>query len=419
MTAQTQAPQSSKKRPANKPSAANSAPAKNMPRAARTTVLHLCPALNPGDPARETVDLAILTQRAGWRSLIASGGGLLVQESERAAVRHKRIPVGKAGLWTNWRNRARLQTLIQREKPVLIHAHGIEPFAHALPLAHKRNMPMVLDLTQPLADAPRIYRLLGHVEEIACVIRVPSDYMFAHLRETFHIPPEFIRIIPPGIDLNWFNAGTISPERLQTLSRLWRLPEQAAIVVVPMPLIPGNGHKPFLQALSKLKRDDVFAVLVGDDHQAPGTRAKIEALVHGLGLSGNVIMPEYCLDWPAGCWLANIIVAPNITPRGQNIELLAAQAIGRPIIAVDCGANAEMVLSGETAWLIPPNNVKALTETLQEAIRLKTAQHIDIAERTRDFIAQSFPQANWFNAMMDVYEALLAPAARRIKAKAA
>jgi len=41
-------------------------------RSTRTGVLHLCSNLDYGDPARETVTLAVLTQRLGWRAMIAS-----------------------------------------------------------------------------------------------------------------------------------------------------------------------------------------------------------------------------------------------------------------------------------------------------------------------------------------------------------
>ena len=387
--------------------------------AGRASVLHLCTDLEPGDIARETVDLAIQTQRAGWRTLIASQGGLLVQEAERAAVRHTRMPLDREGLLVNWRNRVHLEALLQRERPSIVHAHGIEAVAHAIGLCRVHRTPLIPDLTRPIADHPRIHKLFKNLSEIVSVIRVPSNYMADQLQDIFHIDAEHIAVIPPGIDMRWYDPTSISPERLQSLSKLWRLPEQATVILVPMPLAPGNGHKEFLAALALLKRDDIFTVLVGDDRQSPGMREEIDALVSHHGLDGKVIMPEHCRDWPAACWLASIVVAPNTVPRGQAIELLAAQAIGRPVIITECGANPEMVLRGETAWVVPPDNIQILSDALREAINLHTTQRLDLAERTSQFIAETFPQISFFTNLMEVYEMVLRPTTRTVRSKAA
>jgi glycosyltransferase involved in cell wall biosynthesis len=387
-----------------------------MPRGERTTVLHLAPSLMPGDPARETVDLAILTQRAGWRALIVSSGGTLVNDAERAAVRHTRMPLDRHNVFVNWRNRAHLEALIQKERPALVHAHGPSALAHALGVCRARHLPLLADITQPLSDQPRTHRLMKKLGKAGGVLRVPSDYMAQHLEKTFHLEVDGIHPIAPGVDLKWYDAGAISTERLSALNRLWRLPEQAAVVLVPLPLTPGSGHKLLLQALASLKRTDVFAVLVGDDRGSPGMRGDIEMLVSRLGLNGKVIMPEHCLDWPAACWLASVIVAPNTAPRGQTLELLAAQAIGRSVIVSSCGANPEMVLSGETAWIVPPGDVKTLAHALSEATTLDTRARLDLAARTREFVAAAFPQTAWLEGMMALYEAMLTPTKRQAKA---
>lgn len=388
--------QSSKKRPAHKPG----------PRAARPTVLHLCADLEPGDPARETVDLAILSQRAGWRTLIVSSGGLLVQEAERAAVRHTAMPIGKRHMLANWRNRLHLRALVQKEKPVLIHAHGPEATAHALAVSRAAHLPLIADFTQPPQNPAYMKNLLKQLEKLSATVRVPSEFMAQRITGRMQWPADRLALIPPGIDLQWFDARAISAERLQTLSRLWRLPEHSSVVIVPPPLTAGSGHRLFLQALAQIKGAEIFAVLVGDNRTPRAVTTEIEALITHHGLQGKVITPDYCLDWPAACWLANIMVAPHSAGRGQFPELLAAQALGRPVIAMDCGANTEMVESGETAWVIPSGNARVLAQALEEAIGLDTAQRLELAARTRNFVTGHFPQASWFNGMMDLYESM-------------
>jgi glycosyltransferase involved in cell wall biosynthesis len=378
----------------------------------RAGVLHLCADLDYGDPARETVTLAVLTQRLGWRALIASSGGGLVTEAERAAVKHVRMPLDNHGLFASWRNRMHLEALVQRERPALVHAHGPGTIEMACRLSRLHRLPLVVDLTQPLPDNPNTHRLMTHVAQTSCTVRVPTETMARHLTTTFQINPGLIARLAPGIDLQGYNTAAISAERLHNLNRLWRLPEQAIVALVPVPLEPQMGHAVVLQALAQLKEENLYAIMIGGDRHAKGMRDEIEESVNRLGLNGRVIMPESCPDWPAAFWLANVVIAPNIAARGQNMEILGAQALGRPVIVTAVGANEEMVAKGETAWVVPPDNAQALAQALREAARMNTDQRVNLADNTRYFVEECFPQANWFNGMMELYEALMFPAAR-------
>jgi len=101
------------------------------------------------------------------------------------------------------------------------------------------------------------------------------------------------------------------------------------------------------------------------------------------------------------------------------MELLAAQSIGRPVIVTDCGANAEMVQSGETAWVVPPDNPEALKNALAEATQMTESQRIDLARRTRNFIDNTFPHDIWRDSMFDLYEAMLSCPMLKAPAQAA
>ena len=381
-------------------------------RNARTGVLHLCADLDYGDPARETVNLAVLTQRLGWRALIASAGGTLVTEAERAAVKHVRMPLDNHGLLTNWRNRVHLEALVQRERPVLIHAHGIDTVEIGGRLSRLHRLPLIADLTQPLPDTPATHRLLSQVAQTSCTIRVPTKAMFKHVTTAFQINPAIVAVVPPGIDLQSYNPAAVSAERLHNLSRLWRLPDQAIVALVPMPLSPQMGHSNLLHALAQAKEEHLYAIMVGSDRYAPGLRNELEQTIERLGMQGKVIMPETCPDWPAAFWLANVVIAPNIAMRGQNMEILAAQALGRPVIVTAVGANEEMVIKGETAWVLPPDNITAMSKALSEAARMTTDQRVSLADNTRYFIEDNFAQADWFNGMMELYEDLMFPSGR-------
>lgn len=385
----------------------NRTSAAHKPAVHRTTVLHIAAELDGSAEAREIVDLCIQTHRSGWRPLVASSGGSLVLEAERAAVRHTKVPLKKSGFFRNWRNRKQIESLARAERPVLIHAHGFEAIRVATKVAAVCRLPLLIDLIEPSPVTSARRKALQQAAARGARFRVPSEFMVRHLQQDFKLKTDYLYHIYPGVDLQWFEAVRVTPERIHRLSHLWRLPEQATVIIMATPFAPGYGHRDLLEAMVELKNKDIYAVLVGDDRAVPGTRAVIEKLVAAKGLEGKVIMPEACPDWPAACWLSSLVVAPNAVPRGQGPELLAAQAIGRPVIVTDCGANPEMVKNGETAWVVPREDRAALVKALEESLAMSPARRIDLALRTRDFVTGFFPMEVWRDSMFELYDAML------------
>ncbi|HBM90735.1 MAG TPA: hypothetical protein DD400_02500 [Rhodospirillaceae bacterium] len=380
---------------------------KKQPHPLRTAVLHLAPNMEIGAPAREVLDMAIQTHRAGWRPLAATAGGPWVLEAERAAVRHTELPLSNSSVFGAWRSRKIVESLIEKNRPSIIHAHGFEMVRLATKVARSRDLPFLIDLTDPAPVTSSRRKALQKAATQGARFRVPSDYMAKHLREDFKLETDFLYRVYPGVDLSWYEAVRVTPERIQKLSHLWRLPEQASIIIMATPFAPGSGHKNLIEAIAPLKNKDIYLVLISHDNHVPGTRDEIENLLKKEGLEGKVIMPELCDDWPAACWLSSLVVATNALPRGQAPELLAAQAIGRPVIVTDCGANVEMVQKKETAWVIPTENKKALTEALEAAMAMSPPRRIDLAIKTRDFVTDYFPMETWRDSIFEIYDAML------------
>lgn len=367
--------------------------------------MDLCP------EAREVIDLCIQTHRAKWRPLIASPGGDLVIEAERAAVRHTKMALRTKSLWFGWRNRCRLEKMIDAERPALLHCHGYEAIALASKMALKKHKPLIIDLTEPCPVTEKGKKILQLAANRGARFRVPSQYMSNFLRQDMQLNTQYLHHIEPGINLGWFEAVRVTPERINQLYKLWRLPENSTVMIMATPYAPGYGHQILLEAMKELKNKDIYTVLIGDDIAKNGMRKRIEDMVTSYGLEGKVIMPENCTDWPAACWLASLVVATNAVPRGQAPELLAAQAIGRPVIVTDCGANVEMVENGETAWVIPKEERADLVKALEAALAMGPARRIDLAIATREYVGNHFPMELWRDKLFELYDAVLnAPA---------
>jgi glycosyltransferase involved in cell wall biosynthesis len=72
-------------------------------------------------------------------------------------------------------------------------------------------------------------------------------------------------------------------------------------------------------------------------------------------------------DLPAGLNAADLLVLPSVHEQFGQV-LVEAMAVGLPVIAVDAHGPAEIVRDGETGWLVPPDDEKALADALVEAV---------------------------------------------------
>src|SRR3954462_14032369 len=85
------------------------------------TVLQVLPNLVTGGVERGAADVSAALVQAGWRSIVASAGGPMVHEIERAGGFHVTLPVDSKNPFVMRRNIARLAELIAGHRVDLVH----------------------------------------------------------------------------------------------------------------------------------------------------------------------------------------------------------------------------------------------------------------------------------------------------------
>jgi glycosyltransferase involved in cell wall biosynthesis len=72
-------------------------------------------------------------------------------------------------------------------------------------------------------------------------------------------------------------------------------------------------------------------------------------------------------DLPDGLNAADLLVLPSVREQFGAV-IVEAMACGLPALAVDAWGPAEIVDAGETGWLVPPDDERALADALVEAV---------------------------------------------------
>lgn len=114
-----------------------------------------------------------------------------------------------------------------------------------------------------------------------------------------------------------------------------------------------------------------------------------------------------CPDIPAAYELADVIVCPSLVPEGFGRLMAEAQAMKKPIIASDMGAASEVIDSGITGWLVPPDNSAALAEALDRVLQLPSARLEELGILGRKRVESMFSKENMWGKTINVYKEIL------------
>jgi glycogen synthase len=196
------------------------------------------------------------------------------------------------------------------------------------------------------------------VERAERVIAV-SAQMRADILTHFRVDPERVVVIHNGVDAEAFRRT----DRREALAR--------HAVREPYVLFVGRiseqkGIFPLLEAARALP-EDVSLVLCASSPDTPELLARLEAAVTGRPRVRwiNAMLPV--AEVVELYSHAALFVCPSIyEPFGLiNLE---AMACGTPVVATRVGGIPEVVVDGETGWLVPPGDPAALAEALRGAL---------------------------------------------------
>lgn len=158
------------------------------------------------------------------------------------------------------------------------------------------------------------------------------------------IPQARIEVIYNGVRLP---QEIPPPQRLQTLGYLGRLH-------------PEKGVDVLLRALALCANPALRLQLAGDGDQA----AELRRLTHSLGLDAQVGFLGQVKDPQKFLRSVDALVVPS-RYEGLSNAAIEAMAHSRPVIATDVGGNRELVLNGETGFIVAPNQAQTMAQAIE------------------------------------------------------
>lgn len=245
----------------------------------------------------------------------------------------------------------RLARRLRQLKPHVLHTHNPQAHLHGALSARLAKVPLVVHTKHGREYADR--RLIAALSRLGSrwtsrFVAVSDDA--ADVARTLErVPTRKLRVIHNGIDVDRFAVRDARPSRAGaravTVGRLEPVKDQVTLLRAVRVVVDTN---PTFQL-----------DIVGDGPSRP----ELEAQQNALGLTGHVRFHGYREHVGPFLDASDFFVLSSIS-EGVSLALLEAMACGLPAVATDVGGNREVVVPGETGYLVPAGSPAALADAM-------------------------------------------------------
>jgi glycosyltransferase involved in cell wall biosynthesis len=207
------------------------------------------------------------------------------------------------------------------------------------------------------------------------------------------IPPDLVRVVPNGIDTNFFQPPT--QEERKIARQAMGIPG-SVFAVGSMGRLAPEKNIPLLICLAE-RLPDLQFLIAGEGPERPG----IEALIAGAGLGDRVRLLGQVTDRAGFYDALDAFVLPSLY-EGLPMALLEAMASGIPCISSNLPDIFSALRGGKDGRLCDPDRPETFVDAItQLTVNKSLAKDFGIAARDR--CLRGFSAARTAAAVEDVY----------------
>ncbi len=215
------------------------------------------------------------------------------------------------------------------------------------------------------------------------------------------VPEDKITIIYDAIDTDDFNAHITC----DYLREEFDLNNDEKLFGIFGRIVAWKGIKEFVRAAALVVKSIPAAkgFIVGDC--SDGDRKFLEEvreLITSYGIGRNIILTGYRKDVPAFMQLMNVVVHASIKAEPFGMVLIEGMAMGKPIVATKMGGPLDIVVDGQTGFLVEPANIEDLAKAVQRLLRESSLAEA-MGRNGQDRVVKMFTKERYARQVEEVY----------------
>jgi len=253
-----------------------------------------------------------------------------------------------------------------KPKPDLIHAHFSYPDGFGMiGLAKKWNIPLVISALGTIErkvayegsyTSRQIIKAMNFADKVLSV----SEDLKLHI-VNLGINENNVIVVPNGVDTEKFK-----PAGKENARKLLNLPLDKNIILFVGALRSIKGVDYLIEAAKNFVDSNTELYLVGRDD---GLKKSLKKMAQDFKITDFIkfIGPVNHEDIPLWISASDILVLPSLSEGRPNV-VLEALACEVPVVATDVGGIPELIINGETGYLVPAKNPLELSEKVNKLL---------------------------------------------------
>ena len=371
-------------------------------------VLQVLPELEMGGVERGTVEIATYMQQHGIKNFVASQGGRMVYDLEKAKVPHLTLPLKSKNIFKMRANAKKLEQFIRDNGINIVHARSRAPAWSAYWAAKRAGVHFMTTFHGTYGLGPwgikKLYnRIMTYGERVIAI----SEHIKKHILGNYKIAEGKIRLVHRCVDIEKFNPDTVSQERIIKTVKEYNIPEDKPVLLLIGRLTNWKGQHLLIEALSLLKHKDFYCLIVGPDQGRVKYSEYLRELVKKYHLEGSVAFYGQTSDVSALMMVSNVVLSTAIEPEAFGRISIEGQAMGKVVVASNIGGSLDTITDGVTGKFFYSNNPASLAEAIDWALDLSPDEVRKIAKAGIENVHDNFTKDIMCEKTVAVYKELL------------
>jgi glycosyltransferase involved in cell wall biosynthesis len=361
------------------------------------TVLIAVPTLESGASDLNALTLTQYLASHGHHPIVVSQGGRLVPEIVAAGGEFIEMDVASRNPYRMLRCMRRLSLLIAKRRCDVVHALGRAPGWSAYLAARAQRRPFVTTWFKGFREQNRLKHFYNSVMVRGDRVIAASEDLADLIGDRYPAARNRVTTLPLGFDTEAFDPSRVTPERIARIRHAFGAGPDTRIILAPGRMVRRKGHHHIVQAAAWLKAagvKDFLIAFTGEDQGRTHFTGQLWDLVLSTGTTDVVRFAGLSDDLPAALAVSAAAVFASTQPEGALRTILAAQAMGVPVVASDLAAGSGLMLAppavGEdrmTGLRVPSGDVEALAAALTRMLNLSEPDRQAIGTRGRAWVS--------------------------------
>jgi N-acetylglucosaminyldiphosphoundecaprenol N-acetyl-beta-D-mannosaminyltransferase len=341
-----------------------SADAWGRPDSSRTTILFLPCNMRIGGAERQLADLAKGLDRTRYRPLVTCfrETGPFFDELVDAGIPARFLDMRPYYDLRGVKAALLIASILRRERVDILQTYEFNTKLIGWVAGFLARTPVVVSsehATGEMGDTPAKNRLLCVAQVLCDRFIYVADAQRRFYEEQRGLAAHRSHVIYNGIDPERFNPETVEPLPCAEFD----VPEDAQIVGITAVLRPEKAHEVLLRATAAIadRFPSLHLLLLGDGPERP----HLSDLAERLGISERVHFTGYRTDVARVVSLFDVtVLCSDPVVETFPLSLLEAMCLGKPVVATAVSGVPEIVVEGETGYLVASRDHLALAERI-------------------------------------------------------